>query len=198
MKIRTIFVVSALLTVSLALAACSNGSPTDSAENASPSPSVSSEFNDADVTFARMMIPHHAQAIEMSDIILAKEDVDPRVTELAEEIKGAQQPEIDQLNNMLEAWGEPVSPDMGHGDMDHGSMDGMMSDDDMAALESAAGPDASRLFLEQMIAHHEGAVDMAQEEIASGSNPEAIAMAEDITATQNSEIDTMREILETL
>lgn len=69
------------------------------------------------------------------------------------------------------------------------------SDGDMQALEAATGPDASRLFLEQMIVHHEGAVEMAQAQVDSGVNPDAIAMAQAIIDTQNSEIETMRDIL---
>lgn len=83
--------------------------------------------------------------------------------------------------------------------MDHGgSMDGMMTEEDMAALDAATGTEASRLFLEQMIVHHEGAVEMAQIEVDSGTNPDAVAMAQAIIDTQNIEIETMREILQSL
>ena len=83
--------------------------------------------------------------------------------------------------------------------MEHGgSMDGMMTEEDMAALDAATGTEASRLFLEQMIVHHEGAVEMAQIEVDSGTNPDAVAMAQAIIDTQNIEIKTMREILQSL
>src|SRR5262245_12367055 len=75
--------------------------------------------NDADVTFAQHMIPHHQQAVEMSDIVLGKQGIDPRVTELANQIKAAQGPEIDEMQQWLTEWGMP-SGDMampGHGDM---------------------------------------------------------------------------------
>jgi uncharacterized protein (DUF305 family) len=156
---------------------------------------VAEDFNSADVMFAQMMVPHHVQAVEMSDLILAKDDIDPRVVTLAEEIKAAQQPEIDTLNTMLETWGMPQAATDGMS-MGHGShMDGMMTEEDMQALEAATGPDASRLFLEQMIVHHEGAVEMAQAQVDSGVNPDAVAMAQAIIDTQNSEIETMRDIL---
>ena len=80
--------------------------------------------------------------------------------------------------------------------MDHGG--GMMSDDDMAALEAATGAEASRLFLEQMTMHHEGAITMAQDEVDNGQNPDAIAMAQTIIDTQTAEIATMQELLGSL
>jgi uncharacterized protein (DUF305 family) len=77
-------------------------------------------------------------------------------------------------------------------------MQGMMSDADMTALKDAQGVDASKLFLTQMIAHHEGAITMAQTEIKDGQYPAAIEMAKAIVTTQQQEIDTMKGILATL
>lgn len=163
------------------------------------------EHNDADVMFAQMMLPHHRQAVEMSNMLLDKEGIDPAVTDLATRIAAAQGPEIEQLTTWLEAWGEPEEPeggmeghDMGSmgdgGDM--GSMEGMMSDEDMAALGTAEGVEAETLFLESMTAHHRGAVQMAQQEIEDGMFPEAIEMAETIVETQQAEIEEMAALLE--
>lgn len=144
----------------------------------------------ADVMFAQMMIPHHEQALEMSGIVLAKDGLDPEVVVLAEEIQAAQGPEIAQLEAWLEEWDAPREmPDGGHG------MSGMLSDDELAALETADAATASQLFLEQMIEHHEGAVDMAEQEIGSGSHEGAIEMAEAIVATQTAEIERMQALL---
>ena len=159
----------------------------------SSAPAAKVEANAADIMFASMMKEHHAQAIEMSDGLLSKDGVDERVVALAEEIKAAQEPEIQKMDQWLEDW----DADMGNmGGMDHG--DGMMSEDDMQALEGATGPDAGALFLEQMIQHHEGAVDMAQEEVDNGQNSDAVALAETIIDAQTEEIATMKEILATL
>ena len=147
----------------------------------------------ADVMFATMMIPHHVQAIEMSDTVLEKEGVDPEVAALAERIKAAQQPEITQMEAWLDEWGAPAAHMSGMG---HGS--GMMSDEAMQALEAASGPEASRLFLEQMIVHHEGAIEMAEAELDNGQDPEAIALAEKIIADQTAEIAQMRQLLSEL
>ena len=144
-------------------------------------------------------------------MLLAKEDIPADVTALAEQIKAAQGPEIAQLESWLEQWGEPTAmPETGNNDMpgmdmDEGmdgmegmQMEGMMSEEDMQALSEAQGVDAARLFLEQMIAHHEGAVDMAQTEIEDGQFPDAVEMARTIVETQQQEIETMRELLTTL
>lgn len=160
---------------------------------------VSEAHNDADVMFAQMMIPHHQQAVEMSDIMLAKKDISPEVTELATKIKQAQAPEIETMTSWLEAWGELVTPEGGIEGHDMGSMgggmEGMMSEDQMAELEAADGEDATRMFLESMTEHHNGAVDMAQEEIDNGKSPEAVALAETIMQTQQAEIEEMEELL---
>lgn len=72
------------------------------------SAAASADFNDADAMFAQKMIPHHAQAVEMSDIILAKEGVPAEVTDLATRIKAAQGPEIEKMTGWLQSWGQPT------------------------------------------------------------------------------------------
>ncbi|PMC01689.1 DUF305 domain-containing protein [Microbacterium sp. UMB0228] len=161
-------------------------------ESSSSAP-ASADANDADIMFASMMKEHHAQAIEMSDMLLSKDGVNERVAALAEEIKAAQGPEIQKMEQWLEEWGADTSNMEG---MDHGG--GMMSDDDMQALEDATGADASRLFLEQMIEHHQGAVEMAQDEVHNGQNSDAVALAETIIEAQTTEIATMKDLLDTL
>jgi uncharacterized protein (DUF305 family) len=171
---------------------------TSASATAAPGTTAAAEaHNDADVMFAQHMIPHHTQAIEMSDTLLAKQGIDPRVTELANQIKAAQGPEIQQMQGWLTEWGTPSMPPMsGHGDMP--GMSGMMSEQDMTALKDAQGVDAGKLFLTQMIAHHEGAITMAQSEIKDGQYPAAVEMARAIVTTQQQEIDTMNGILASL
>ena len=204
----------------------STGASTEASSSASDE--AMAEHNDADVMFAQMMLPHHQQAVEMSDMMLAKDDISPEITDLATKIKAGQEPEIQTMTGWLEAWGEPMEPeggmenhsmesmgsdseaspepsteasmgsDMGSGmetEMGSGSMEGMMSDDQMSELESAEGTEASRIFLESMTAHHEGAVSMAQDEIDNGQYPEALELAEMIVETQNTEIAEMEELL---
>ena len=193
---RNLFLVTAAAAIALTLSGCSGGtSGMDMGSSEEPTTSESStaeNFNNADITFAQMMIPHHEQAVEMSDVLLTKDGIDEQVRDLATQIKDAQQPEIDQLSEWLADWGQEES---GVGGMNHG---GMMSEDDMAALEAATGADAARLFLEQMTVHHEGAIEMAQAEIDDGENSEAQAMAETIVATQTDEITQMQELLASL
>jgi uncharacterized protein (DUF305 family) len=188
-----------------------SSSATAAATTAAP---AAEAHNDADVMFAQHMIPHHQQAIEMSDMLLPKQGIDPRVTQLANQIKAAQGPEIEQMQGWLKQWGNPPMPSMpsatmpmpsgdmnmpGHGDMQGmSSGQGMMSEQDMTALQNAQGVEASKLFLTQMIQHHEGAIAMAQIEIKDGQYPPAVAMARSIVTSQQQEIDTMKGILGTL
>ena len=198
MKIRTIALASSALAATLVLAGCSTTSGVggmDHSSTSTPSSPASATFNNADETFAMEMIAHHQQAIEMADLLLDKEGVDERVTDLASDIKDAQGPEIELMNGWLEDWGI-VPEGSGMEGMDHSG--GMMSDEDMAALENATGAESSRLFLEQMIEHHQGALDMAQQELDNGENPDALALAQKIIDDQTAEIATMQGILATL
>ncbi|SFR67736.1 Uncharacterized conserved protein, DUF305 family [Agromyces sp. CF514] len=199
---RTLVVLAAAAATTLALAGCTAGDSGTSMEgmdhgnDSTESFDAAAAFDDADVMFAQMMIPHHEQAVEMSDTVLAIDGVGDRVIALAEQIKDAQQPEIDQLEAWLDEWGAGAGDSDGMADMGHG--DGMMTADDLASLEAATGDDASRLFLEQMIVHHEGAIDMAEAEVADGEHAGAVEMARSIVETQAAEIDEMRDILATL
>ena len=193
MKIRIAAAAALLLAGSLTLAGCAASTSSDHSSmpgmDHSASDAPASGANDADVMFASMMIGHHQQAVDMSDLVLGKDGVDPRVVDLAQRIKAAQAPEIEKMQGWLDEWGaDPVDAGMEHGD-------GMMSDDDMAALEAASGAEASRLFLEQMIVHHEGAIAMAETEIADGEDPDAVALAERIVSAQGEEIAEMRDLL---
>lgn len=180
---RTRMLAVTLIAAAAVLAACSNDDGDGS----------SADHNDADVTFAQEMIPHHQQATEMAALAPSRAE-SSEVLDLAEQISAAQEPEIATMTSWLESWGEEAPEGMGSmSDMD--SMPGMMSEDEMAELEDAQGPDFDRLFLTMMIEHHEGAIDMAAAEQENGENPDAVALAETIEADQTAEIATMRELL---
>lgn len=152
----------------LALTGCDTSGESKSdttSETGQTTQELSEEYNDADVEYLSGMIPHHRQAYEMSEMMLSKDGIDPRVTALAEDIREAQGREIEQMESWLDAWGE--SDHVGeHEDMDHDEMDdgeiedmgheGMMSEEELADLEESTEVEASRMFLEQMIVHHEG------------------------------------------
>ena len=163
--------------------------------SASASTDVAAEHNDQDTTFAQMMIIHHEGAIEMSQLAVQRAD-NPEVVALAERIAEAQGPEIDEMTAWLGAWGEDISPD-DHGGMDMGGMDmdGMSQEEMMTQLDGLAGDEFDRAFLDAMIAHHEGAIEMSEQQVADGQNPDAVALAEKIIEDQRAEITEMREIL---
>jgi uncharacterized protein (DUF305 family) len=208
------------LASALALAGCGTsgaqeGAGTD-AETAAPAASapaatstgaasgepIAAEHNDADVMFAQMMLPHHEQAVEMSEMLLAKDDVPAEVAEFAQRVIDAQGPEIERMNDMLTAWeAEPLADAEDMDGMDHGSgagMSGMMSEEDMSALEDAQGTGAAQLYLEQMTVHHEGAVEMAQDQVEQGQNPQAVELARQVVADQEAEIAEMEQMLQEL
>lgn len=137
--------------------------------------------------FAQMMVPHHEQAIEMSELAPTRTDT-PEVLAIAEKIKAGQEPEI----LLMEAW---LPADHGHGGHDgHTGMDGMLTEDELAALEAASGAEFDKLFLEGMIRHHEGAIDMLS--LLDGSeDADAIALAEQIERVQLEEIAQMKALL---
>ncbi|RVX42629.1 uncharacterized protein (DUF305 family) [Nonomuraea polychroma] len=158
------------------------------------SPSPSAAFNDADVMFAQTMIPHHEQAVEMADLAATRAS-DPEVKKLATTIKAAQDPEIQTMRGWLTEWGKPESDPEGH--MGHG-MPGMLSEQEMNRLEAAKGKAFDKLFVQQMIAHHKGAIKMARTEQKDGSNPQAKELAKTIETTQKAEVEQMRKILDRL
>lgn len=147
---------------------------------------VSDDHNAADVDYAQGMIAHHEQAIEMSEILLENEGLDPELDSLAEDIKAAQGPEIEQMKSWLEAWE----------DGEHGGHDGMLTEDQLLEFTDAEGAEAERLFLEGMILHHEGAVEMAEEHLEQGQNPEALELSEQVIEDQSEEIELMEGLLE--
>ena len=162
-----------------------------------------SDGGHADVAFATGMVPHHRQAVQVSDLLLAKTGVDGDVRDLATRIRSEQAPEIEQLSGWLRDWGEPVPPGtpgagMG-GTGSTGGMDmpgdGMMTPAELDALTTASGAHAQRLFLQEMIRHHTGAVAMARTEQEQGRNAAAKRLASSIVSSQQAEIDQMDRLL---
>ena len=135
---RTLMSITFAVVAALTVAGC--GSDTDSNDSTDSS---SAQFNDADVTFAQSMIPHHEQAVEMATMAQERAS-SPEVKQLAEKIAAAQGPEIDTMTGWLEDWGQDISSEDSMGGMDHsgGDMSGMMSDDDMESLGAATGATA--------------------------------------------------------
>jgi uncharacterized protein (DUF305 family) len=191
-----VLLMTAPLALALALAGCGGAAGTGDMpgmhHGSGESSASAADVAMSDQMFVTMMIPHHEQAIEMADILLAKEGVDPRVVAIAERIKAAQGPEIELMEGWLEDWGVGA----GSGGMDHG--DGMMSEADMSALREADGATAGRLFLEQMVVHHQGAVEMAEAALDAAEDPEVKALAEQVVEDQKAEIAEMQELAATL
>ena len=143
-----------------------------------------SEYSSDDIAFAEMMIPHHEQAIEMSEIAFLN-TTNPDVLQLAQEIKVTQSPEID----LMMSWtGVKASTHAGH------MMDGMLSQNELSDLREAKDKAFDRLFLEGMIKHHEGAIEMAQD-VAASKNKDVANLSAAIISAQELEIAKMKELL---
>lgn len=206
---RTAAAVASLAAAALIATACSTtddaaATSTDAhsghgqSTSASASPDASAH-NDADVMFNQMMIPHHQQAVTMADLVPSRTE-NTQLRSLATQIKNAQQPEIDQMTARLKAWG--VSTESDHSNMNHdgmgdmsSSMGGMMTDAQMTAMQQARGEAFDKLWLTGMIAHHQGAITMADDELANGINPQSRSLATQIKTSQQAEINQMKTML---
>ena len=204
-RMRALSALALTLALGAGLTACGD----DTADTAGTAEVSTTEHNDADVTFASDMITHHAQALSMVDLTLER-DLDPEVQALAEGIRDAQGPEIETMADWLTTWGEDVPETMrdhvnsGHDmddmsdtmdDMGHDDMPGMMTADDMDALENAPDSAFQDMWLEMMVEHHEGAIEMAETEQADGRFKDAVDLAGQIIDAQKQEVETMKGLL---
>lgn len=194
------------------LSACSTEQPVEeggspaTGENTTPvtatqtpgstSEEINDAHNEADTMFAQMMIVHHKGAIEMAKLAIEQAD-SAEVRSLAEEILAAQGPEIETMTSWLSAWEEPVMATDEAGHVDHGGMqmEGMGQQEAMAELEGLSGAEFDTRFLELMIAHHQGAVQMAEDVLAEGQNTHA-ELAQQIIEAQEAEISQIQDMLE--
>jgi uncharacterized protein (DUF305 family) len=213
--LRRALLPAATITTALLLTACGGAdepaatgtpnNPAPAASTAAPSAASaaatagSGAFNDADVTLVTGMIPHHQQAVQMSELAETRA-ANAQVKAVAVKVKAAQGPEITQMTQMLKTWGKPVPTADTHGGGGHGSksMPGMMSDTDMKRLKAASGAAFDKMFLDMMIDHHEGAVEMAKQQQQAGADPQVKALADTIVTTQNAEITQMKQLLSQL
>ncbi|MET9438562.1 DUF305 domain-containing protein [Streptomyces sp. NPDC006551] len=201
---RKLALIGAATAAGLLLSACGADGPASSgtdhggktsaaAPSAPATADASGDFNDADVAFAQMMIPHHEQALEMAKLADGRAE-DPEIKKLVVQIEKAQDPEIQKMKSWLKQWGKPESA--GHDGHDGGhEMSGMMSDQDMKDLAAAKGKAFDKKFAELMIAHHDGAVEMARTEQKDGRNESAKKLADDVVRTQSAEVTQLRTIL---
>jgi uncharacterized protein (DUF305 family) len=188
----------------LALAACgastelaaepAGGAPTGTADAA-----PAAQNNQADTEFAQMMVIHHEGAIEMADLAVQQAATE-EVRALAKRIADAQGPEIAMMTGWLGSWGEAMPHDAGMADMGHEGVDmgGMSQEEAMEELRGLSGTDVDRRFLELMIEHHRGAIEMARTHHDDGADADALALSEKIVRDQEAEIAEMEDLLREL
>ena len=200
MKLHRLAAPAIALALTATLAACgSDDAPSADTTPATQAPGGSAAtdaFNAADIEFAQGMIAHHEQAIEMAKIALDPSiEASPEVIDLATRIKGAQDPEVELMTGWLTAAGEPVAMDASEGH-DMSSMDGMMTAEQMDAMSALTGTEFDQMWLEMMIAHHEGAISQSETVKAKGSNADVLALADQIITAQQGEITEMQALLQ--
>ena len=192
--------VLAAVAAALFLSSCSGpaGSSSDghTGHEHSDEPAITGQpagYNADDVAFATNMIPHHQQAVELS-VMVPDRSTNAQLVALAKQISAAQQSEINVMKVFLVQWNE--NPDTNSGHSGHGSTArGMVDEATMTKLTSLNGAEFDRLWLEAMISHHQGAIEMAKAEIANGDNVDAKTLATNIVTTQEAEIGQMKQML---
>jgi uncharacterized protein (DUF305 family) len=201
--LKRLAVATAVVAALAGLAACGSSDNTKTDTGSKSAAQDAGSHNDADVTFATSMIPHHQQALEMVDLTDGR-TLDPAVRQLADQIKAAQAPEIETMSGWLTDWGKPVpsatatgadSHDMGGMDMGSQEMPGMMSAEDMADLKNDTSADFQDMWLQMMVRHHEGAIAMAKTELEDGKYEAAKELAQSVIDGQQAEIDQMKQLL---
>lgn len=191
--------VFAALAAALLLSSCTSSESADGhTDHQNPdAPAITGApagYNADDVAFATNMIPHHQQAVEMSALVPDR-TTNPELIALARQISDAQEPEIKALRVFLVQWNENPDAATDEGHANHADMQGMVDEATMARLQSLRGEQFDTLWLESMISHHEGAVEMAEVEIANGENVDAKNMAQTMIDTQQAEITQMQQML---
>lgn len=174
--------------LALTLSACGDSPSSPSGIAATSAGAVSAQHGEADIAFIQDMTPHHESAVAMSELVADRSD-NPTVKALASRIVAAQGPEIAQMQKMAKAW--KVELVAGHSSGTHTGMD-MAGATELEPLKGAA---FDRAFLTEMITHHEAALPMSQAELDKGENPQAKVLAQQIVATQTSEIAEMKQLL---
>ena len=159
--------------------------------NSSTHNSTQGDYTGADIMFLQMMIPHHQQAVDISNLAL-KTSKDSELLALAKTIRDAQTAEIAQMKSWLEDAGAGL--DMGHS-MD--GMGGMLDDTELSALAAATGKNFDVLWLKGMIGHHDGAIHMTTM-IRDASNKDIKAFGENVIKNQSEQITQMEAMLKRL
>lgn len=189
---------AAAAVLAIALTGCSADPAATSTPGSGSAPSTAASgavFADADVVFLQMMSPHHAQAVEMADLVRGRTQ-NRAVIDLAARISAEQGPEMTRMTDLLASFGTPT-PSADSSTTGGMAMSGMMTPQDVASLAAASGAQFDRQWLTMMVAHHTGALEMANTELATGTNPDTRQLAAGIIAAQQAEIDTMNGLLAT-
>ncbi|GHA16633.1 DUF305 domain-containing protein [Streptomyces purpurascens] len=161
-----------------------------SAEEAADQRPENDSPNSADVSYVRMMIEHHTQALVMTELVPRRAE-SSKVKRIAERVSAGQKPEIEAMKGWLKSYGKPLRA----GRHEHATMPGMATEAQLKKLRAADGKAFDHLFLTLMTTHHQGAITMATDVKGQGNNIRVEEMADEVIAQQTSEITRMRDML---
>jgi len=181
-----------LVGLALALSACGATAETATPAAAPSAQGISGQSNDTDKTFITDMQPHHSGALAMAELAPTRAG-DADVKAIAARIAEAQEPELERMKAMGQAWNVDLTG-TGHV-MGNAHAGAGMGHDDAGALTPLTGAAFDEEFLTRMIAHHTSAITMAEAELAGGENPQGKELAEQIIAAQKAEIEEMTALL---
>ncbi|RAU98442.1 DUF305 domain-containing protein [Mycolicibacter senuensis] len=194
---RSALAVVVALVVSVSVGACHRSAPEPEQQESSSS-AVANTGSPGDIAFLEDMVVHHQQALELTAMVPGQ-SADPAVVALADHIAAQQRVELQGCQAQLLQW---EAPDSAPGEPDTATdkhdIPGMVDEATMDKLRSLRGPEFDKLWLQSMISHHRGAIEMAHNEIEHGQSPEAISIAQSLAARQQAEIDQMNRQLGTL
>jgi uncharacterized protein (DUF305 family) len=179
-------IIAALALGVVFLLAVNSGGAMDHSGHGSSSKESSSKYSADEIMFAQMMIPHHEQAVTMSELAFTN-TTNPEILALAIDIRDAQAPEISQMRSWI---GNKTGHDADSHNM---TMGGMLTDEDLETLASLKGEAFDQFFLTSMIAHHEGALDMV-DMIKDSTKSEVSTLAANIVKSQSAEIEAMKAL----
>jgi primary-amine oxidase len=173
---------------------------TPPASTAAPATPAVTAPTPREIAYVTQMAEHHRQALRLVEILRDRGEVPYRIGNLADRIAAEQAAEVTDMTAFLKAWGREPAAHGGTGSAPmpdhHAHMSGMLSQAQVRSLERVSGAAAGRLFLQLMILHHRGAIEMSAQVLPAAGNPWVISLARHVITGQRAEIDSMRRILE--
>ena len=179
----------AVVALAFSLTGCSHPHAGASAPAPAPAP-ARPPFNETDAAFAAQLVSQHQQGLDLASLANSRSGRG-ELKALAQRFIDVHEPEIEQLSELLESWGQQPPEDPG---LDRGNRPGKITEAEMNTVTSRSGADFDKLFVQLMIRHHQGAIDIVATETAGGKNPRARELADKIAVSQQNEVTELKNV----